>query len=164
MEKIRLHKPSYEELAFRRDFLADAETMAYNHAYGGTIDFPEERWADWYCRWVEEPDKRFYRYLQLEDGTFVGEAAYHWDQELGEYICDVIVTARNRRKGYGAQGLALLCEAAKENGVAKLCDNIAVDNPSVWMFFRAGFHERLRTEDYILVEKELVAQRFSKIL
>ena len=155
MEKISLHKPSYEELTFRKDFLADPETMAYNHAYGGTIDFPVERWADWFRRWVEEPDGRFYRYLRLEDGTFVGEAAYHWDQELGEYICDVIVTARHRRKGYGAQGLALLCGAAKQNGVTRLCDNIAVDNPSVRMFLRAGFRERFRNEEYMLVEKEL---------
>ena len=156
MEKIILHKPAYEELDFRRSFLADAETMAYNHAYGGTIDFPEERWADWYKRWVDEPDRRFYRYLKLEGtNTFVGEAAYHWDEELGEYICDVIVTAQHRRKGYGAQGLALLCEAAKENGVARLCDNIAIDNPSVHMFLRAGFRECSRNEEYVLVEKEL---------
>ena len=155
MGKISLHKPSCTELDFRQSLLADPETMAYNHAYGGTIHFPAERWAGWYYRWVEEPDRRFYRYLQLEDGTFVGEAAYHWDQELGEYICDVIVTARNRRKGFGAQGLALLCEAAKENGVTRLCDNIAVDNPSVRMFLRAGFREKFRNEAYVLVEKEL---------
>ncbi len=156
MEKIILHKPSYEELAFRRSFLADPETMAYNHAYGGTIDFPEERWADWYRRWVEEPDGRFYRYLRLEEtGEFVGEVAYHYDEELGEYLSDVIVAAQYRHRGYGAQGLALLCEAAKENGVARLCDNIVLDNPSVHMFLKAGFRERFRNEEYVFVEKEL---------
>ena len=156
MKKIILHRPAYEELDFRQSFLADPETMAYNHAYGGTLEFPEERWADWYHRWVEEPDGRFYRYLQLEEtGEFVGEAAYHYDSELGEYLCDVIVTARHRRKGYGAQGLALLCEAAKANGAARLCDNIAVDNPSVQMFLKAGFREKLRNKEYVLVEKEL---------
>ena len=105
--KIILHCPAYDELAFRQGFLADPETMAYNHAYGGTLEFPEERWADWHLRWVDKPDRRFYRYLQLEGtGEFVGEAAYHWDEELGEYMCDVIVTARHRRKGYGFRGLA----------------------------------------------------------
>ena len=156
MENVVLHRPAYEELAFRQRFLADPETMAYNHAYGGTIYFPPERWADWYRRWVEEPDRRFYRCLKLEEtGEFVGEAAYHWDTELGEYICDVIVAAQHRRKGYGAQGLALLCGAAEENGVARLCDNIAIDNPSIRMFLEAGFRERYRNEEFVLVRKDL---------
>lgn len=156
MDRVVLHKPGFDELRFRQGLLADAETMAYNHAYGGTIDFPEERWESWYRRWVAEPDGRFYRYLRLEaTGVFVGEAAYHWDEELGEYVCDVIVTAEHRRRGFGAQGLELLCGAARENGVARLCDNIAADNPSVRLFLRAGFRERCRNEAYVLVEREL---------
>lgn len=156
MLKITLHQPSYRELAFRRSLLADGPTMAYNHAYGGTIDFPEEKWADWYRRWVAEPDRRFYRYLKIEGTeTFTGEAAYHWDGEIGEYLCDVVVAARYRRRGYGTQGLVRLCEAAKENGIIRLCDSIAIDNPSIQLFYRAGFRERLRSREYILVEKDL---------
>ena len=41
---LTLYEPKYEELWFRRRMLADAETMAYNHAWGGTVDFPEENW------------------------------------------------------------------------------------------------------------------------
>lgn len=156
MEQVVLYRPALEELSFRRSLLADPETMAYNRAWGGTLDFPEERWADWYRRWVEEPDRRFYRYLRLAGtDTLVGEAAYHWDEELGEYLCDVIVAASCRRRGYGAQGLALLCEAAGENGVQRLCDNIALDNPSAALFLRAGFRERSRNETYLLLEKVL---------
>lgn len=156
MGQLILHFPTYEELSFRQRLLADPETMAYNHAYGGTLDFPEERWAGWYGRWVECPEKRFYRYLCLEGtDTFVGEAAYHYDEELGEYLCDVIVDARYRRRGYGARGLDLLCAAAKENGVTRLCDNIAADNPSVRLFLRCGFRERSRDGETVLVEKEL---------
>ena len=156
MEKIILHRPAYEELAFRRDFLADPETMAYNHACGGTIGFPAERWADWYHRWVEEPDRRFYRYLRLEEtGELVGETAYHYDAELGEYLSDVIIAAQYRHRGYGAQGLALLCEAAKANGVMRLCDNIVIDNPAVRMFLKAGFREQYRNDAFVMLEKEL---------
>lgn len=154
--EVVLHRPAYGELAFRQSLLADGPTMAYNHAYGGTIAFPEEKWADWYRRWVEEPDRRFYRCLRVEEaGTFVGEAAYHWDEEVGEYLCDVVVAAQVRGRGYGTQGLALLCQAAKENGVARLCDKIAIDNPSIRLFHRAGFRERSRNKEYVLVEKEL---------
>ncbi len=157
MCEIILHRPSLGELSFRQRLLKDPETMAYNHAYGGTIDFPRERWSDWYARWVEdETGERFYRCLLCpETGEFVGEAAYHFDSEFGGCVCDVLVSAEERGQGFGRQGLALLCAAAKENGVKRLMDNIAVDNPSVELFRRMGFRERLRTEEYVLMEKEL---------
>lgn len=157
MEKLILYQPRLEELDFRQALLADPETMTYNHAYGGTIDFPRERWADWYARWVENgAGERFYRCLRREsDGKPVGEAAYYRDETFGEYVCDVLVAARYRGRGYGRQGLELLCAAARENGVKRLVDNIAIDNPSVGLFLSAGFRERLRNDEYILVEKEL---------
>lgn len=157
MENVVLYRPELEELTFRQKLLADPQTMAYNHAYGGAIDFPRERWADWYARWLEDgAGKRFYRYLCREsDGKLVGEAAYYRDETFGEYVCDVLVAARYRGQGYGRQGLELLCAAAKKNGVKRLVDNIAIDNPSVSLFVSAGFRERLRKDEYILVEKEL---------
>lgn len=157
MPKIILHRPALEELSFRQAILSDPETMAYNHAWGGTIDFPRARWADWYGRWVEKPGgQRFYRYLyDPEAEKFVGEAAYHWDREMEAYLCDVIVAASCRGRGYGSQGLALLCEAAKANGVARLWDNIALDNPSVSVFLRAGFREVERNEEFVLVARDL---------
>lgn len=157
MERIVLHRPEFDELDFRQRLLSDPETMAYNHAYGGTIPFPAERWADWYARWAGDgAGERFYRYLYCEgEHRPVGEAAYHYDSELGVYICDVIVAASDRGRGFGRQGLELLCVAAKENGVKRLCDNIAIDNPSLSLFLSAGFQERFRNNEYILVEKEL---------
>ena len=155
--ELQLYCPALDELDFRQRLLSDPETMAYNHAYGGTIDFPRARWEDWYARWVENgAGERFYRYLYHTAGrTFVGEAAYHYDSEFGACVCDVLVSAEYRGRGFGRQGLELLCGAARENGVKRLVDNIAVDNPSVKLFLSAGFKERLRTDEYILVEKEL---------
>lgn len=157
MDEIVLYRPELGELSFREKLLGDPVTMEYNHAYGGTIPFPRERWAGWYARWLEDgTGKRLYRYLYHEaGGAFVGEAAYHYDSEFDAYVCDVIVAAEHRGRGFGRQGLELLCRAAKENGVKRLADNIAVDNPSIALFLRAGFREKLRTEEYVLVEKEL---------
>lgn len=56
---IRFHKPLLEELRFRQQLLSDEQTMAYNARWGGAVGFPQERWADWYRRWVEHPDRRF---------------------------------------------------------------------------------------------------------
>lgn len=157
MENVVLYRPRLEELDFRQALLADPETMAYNHAYGGAIDFPRERWADWYARWVEDgTGERFYRYLRREsDGKLMGEAAYRYDDEFVEYVCDVLVAAQYRSRGFGRQGLELLCTAARKNGVKRLVDNIAIDNPSVKLFRQCGFQERLRNDEYILMEKEL---------
>lgn len=157
MSTVTLHRPALEDLSFRQSLLSDPDTMAYNRAWGGTIDFPRERWADWYGRWLEDASgARFYRYLYApQPNVFVGEAAYHLDEELGGYICDVIVSAQYRGRGYGTQGLDLLCQAAKANGVPRLLDNIAVDNPSVSLFLKAGFREIGRNETYILVAKNL---------
>lgn len=157
MEELELYRPVLEELEFREKCLGDPETMSYNHAYGGTIAFPRERWADWYAGWIaDNGGSRYYRYLRLRDsGALVGNIAYHFDEGGGEYMCEVIVAARYRGRGFGRQGLELLCAAAKANGVKRLVDDIAIDNPSVELFRRAGFRERLRTDEYVLMEKEL---------
>lgn len=157
MSTITLHRPAMDELSFRQEWLADPDTMAFNHAYGGTINFPKERWADWYARWVEDATgQRFYRYLyDVGQDAFVGEVAYHFDGELDAYICDVIVPATHRGRGYGSHGLTLLCQAAKERGVIRLQDNIAVDNPSISVFLKSGFREVYRNDKYILVAKDL---------
>ena len=43
MEEIVLKKPTLEEMYFREKLLSNPETMSYNHAYGGTINFPKEQ-------------------------------------------------------------------------------------------------------------------------
>lgn len=96
----------------------------------------------------DDTGERFYRYLHHEAGQeFVGEAAYHYDAEFGGHVCDVLVAAGHRGRGFGRVGLELLCAAAKANGVGRLADNIALDNPSVELFLSDGFQERFRTAE-----------------
>ena len=153
---VSLIVPRLEELWFRQTMLADPETMAYNHAWGGVIPFPRERWQPWYDRWVARPEgQRFYRYVANEAGRFVGEAAYHYDGELGVYLADVIVHAPERGRGYGGAALEALCRAAKDNGLAELRDNIAIDNPAAVFFLRHGFAEEYRTDAIIMLRKQL---------
>ena len=153
---IDLYRPEYRDLWFRQTMMADEETMSYNHAWGGTIPFPEEKWESWYEHWVvNHQGKRFYRYVKKEDGAFVGEIAYHFDDELHGFIADVIIFSRFRGMGFGGQARDRLCAAAKENGVPLLYDDIAIDNPAIGMFLRHGFREAYRTADKIILEKEL---------
>ena len=153
---LTVYEPEYEDLRFRQLMLADEETMSYNHAWGGTIDFPKERWRKWYELWVEQPDgKRYYRYLKNEGGDFIGEIAYHYDSDIRGYAADVIVYSKWRGRGYGAQGLELLCDAARENGIAALYDDIAIDNPAIHLFLKQGFIEEYRTQEKICLRKAL---------
>lgn len=152
---LTLYKPRIEDLWFREQMLGNEQTMAYNHAYGGTVSFPKERWANWYDKWLTEHDnKRFYRYVKADD-TFVGEAAYHFDEERQITIVDVIIDAPYRKKGYGRKALTLLCRAAKEANIHEVYDDIAIDNPSVALFLKCGFSVVLQTEEYVLLKKEL---------
>ena len=152
---LELVVPALEDMWFREKLLADEETMSYNHAWGGTIPFPREDWRDWYDYWVVNHEgRRYYRYLKDEQG-FVGEIAYHYDPEYDGYVANVLVYSEYRGRGYGAQGLALLCDAAKENGIRILYDDIAIDNPAILLFLKQGFCEERRTEEKIILKKEL---------
>lgn len=152
---IEICKPEIEDLWFRQLILSDSETMAYNRAWGGTISFPKERWNAWYASWVECKDgKRYYRYI-MNDGVPVGEMAYHYDDELGGYIANVIVYAKYRGRGIGGRALDLLCSAAKENGICVLYDDISADNPAIRLFLRHGFVETYRTGQKIVLKKRL---------
>ena len=153
---LTLYKPKYEDLWFRQMMLADEETMSYNHAWGGTISWPEEKWMDWYDYWISNPEgKRYYRYLRNNEGQFVGEVAYHDDTDFQHEIADVIIYSPYRRKGYGGKALDLLCQAAKNNGAIVLYDDIAIDNPAIKLFLDHGFTEDYRTEEKVFLRKEL---------
>ena len=153
---LAIYKPEYKDLWFRGTLLADEDTMSYNHAWGGTVSFPEEAWQDWYEYWImNHENRRYYRYLKDENGVFIGEMAYHYDSEYDGYVADVIILAEHRGKGYGSEALDLLCDAAKKNGISVLYDDIAIDNPAVSLFLKHGFSEEYRTEDKIILKKDL---------
>ena len=155
--KVIFYKPHLEDLWFREAMMADPETMSYNQAWGGTIPFPREKWADWYDCWIANPNKCFCRYITTgKSRSFVGEAAYHYDPEMDLYLADVIISARSRRQGFGKAGLLLLCEAAKNETIPELYDNIAIDNPGINLFLQCGFHEEYRTEEIIMLKKQLI--------
>ena len=153
---LTLYEPKYEDLWFRQMLLCDEETMSYNHAWGGTISWPESEWKDWYDYWITNNEgKRYYRYLKNQDGQFIGEIAYHYDADSHYVIADVIIYSQNRRKGYGKEALTLLCSVAKNNGISVLYDDIAIDNPAISLFLKHGFKEEFRTDDKIILRKDL---------
>lgn len=152
---MELYKPKLEELYFREMMLNDIQTMSYNKAYGGTIEFPKEKWQKWYDRWIiNHENKRFYRYIKIND-IFIGNVAYRFDEERSIYIIEIIIYAPYRGKGYGHKALLLLCDMAKANGISELYDDIVIDNPAISLFINCGFEEIGKTNEYIFVKKKL---------
>ena len=154
---LKVVKPKLEDLWFRESMMADIETMSYNDAWGGTIPFPKEDWEEWYTLWVRNSgQERYYRYLKDDaNKVFVGEISYHFDKLRNIYICDVIIKAEFRKQGFGTQGIQLLCEAAKANGVEVLYDDIAADNPSAHLFLKNGFSIEFQNDEILLVKTVL---------
>ncbi len=153
---LKVYKPELKELWFRQLMLSDEETMSYNHTWGGTIPFPEERWAEWYDRWVVRTEgKRYYRYIMDDTGEFLGEIAYHYDLQIDGFVANVLVYANYMGRGIGSAALELLCAYAKENGIRIMYDDIAADNPALSMFIKHGFKEAYRTDEIIVLKKEL---------
>ena len=86
----------------------------------------------------------------------MGEAAYHYDNDLNIYLADIIISARSRRHGYGKAGLEMLCEVAQKEKIPELYDNIAINNPGINLFLQCGFQEEYRTEEIIMLKKVLL--------
>ena len=68
----------------------------------------------------------------------MGEVAYRWDPEYESFIMDVIVHARYRGRG-----------------VATLRDNVALDNPAIGLFLRHGFAEEWRSDEFVMLRRDL---------
>ncbi|MBR7928273.1 GNAT family N-acetyltransferase [Aerococcaceae bacterium zg-ZUI334] len=153
---LKIVRPSIEELWFKQQMMSDEETMSYNHACGGTIAFPKEKWKNWYDYWLLDDERRhYYRYIQDEYGNFVGEIAYHYAVEYNGCVANIIILSKFRGKGYGSQGLTMLCNEARKNGITELYDDIAIDNPSLKLFLKHGFEEIYRTAEKIVLKKAL---------
>lgn len=85
----------------------------------------------------------------------MGEAAYYYDEKREIHICDVIILAKYRNRGFGSAGIRLLCYAAKENGISTLYDDIAADNPSYKLFLKNGFEIDYQDDTVVMVKKNL---------
>ena len=153
---LKLYKPTLFQLDYRQKLLADSATMAYNEPWGGTIDFSRDRWESWASRWLQSDENAFfYRYLQREDGSFVGEAAWRYEESEGCHMLSIIVESCHRRRGYGRQALRLLEQAARAAGIGAVCDHIAHGSTAIDLFLQEGYTKRKEDADGILLYKEL---------
>ena len=106
--------------------------------------------------------------LELKDGYAVIQCVYNVDGQKYEGIDASILDKIHRKKidisdaiyvvnidGYIGNSTRNEIEYAKNNGIKELYDDIAIDNPSINLFLKHVFKEVLRTDEYVLVRKEL---------
>ena len=162
MNAIYLKTPLFAELSYRKQLLADIETMSFNNNFGGTIDFEESKWENWFNKWIGNNDPNYYyAYIyDKETNEPVGEVGYRLDEESGCVMMNIIIEASQRGNGYGSSGLLALVQTAFKDGHNELRDLIYKESiESHSLFEKIGFKcigevddskdYRMAIEDYI---------------
>ena len=86
-------------------------------------------------------ENTFFAYLKDDiKNEFVGYVNYQYNEKDNRYECGVVIEASKRRNGYAKEGLKLLCNYAKEQGIKSLYDNFEIDRESTLKVFESiGF-------------------------
>ena len=151
---LKLHVPGIREMDYRQKLLAQPETMSYNanmpyEADGydvktGCIDFPIQDWRYWRDVWLWHEPSRYSAYiLNEETGDFVGEACYYYDMEEDMHGVGVIIEAKHRNQGFGAEAVRLIArQAIKHPEVDCLFMHLPTNRENaIRMALTAGFTE-----------------------
>lgn len=145
--ELRLYIPKPEDGWFYIQMLSDPATMAYNAPWfppDGCIPGAEEKWKDLQADWIGHEPERFYAYLQRKsDGAFVGDVNFHYTPERDWWDMGILLYAPERGKGYGRQGLRLLCDRVfRVNGIARLHNEFEPSRAAALRIHKAvGFRE-----------------------
>ena len=111
--KLSCITPKKEDLWYRKSIVEDELTMEFNN---GTVPFPEEKWDDWYARWIGNGNPNFwYAYLVDNDSKeYVGEIAYRKRNDEEDFATlNIIVEHKHRGKGYAVMAVNLLKKVFK---------------------------------------------------
>ena len=88
----------------------------------------------------EKKENKFFAYLKdTKTNEFIGYVNYQFDSSENYYDCGILIEASKRGKGYSKEGLKLLCEAAKKNGIKELYDSFEKDRYHAKVFEDVGF-------------------------
>ena len=150
MSKVYLKVPGIDEMKYRKEWMNDPLTMAYNAGFDldlkgydkntGTIFRTDEDLLEWYNKWIDhEPDKYFaYIYVEgIEEP--VGEIYYYPDGDV--HSMGIMIDYKFRGKGYSYNALIELKKIAFEkNKISELSDMIPLDRVfAIKAFKKAGF-------------------------
>ena len=162
MSQLKLHIPSEDELVYRRQLIADEDTMAYNMGYGDnggcTYHQTTAQVRQWYQVWNKD-NEHFYAYIvRTEDNTYIGEVNVHKSSNADWYEMGIVLETKYRGMGYAVEALKLLLKYAFETLGAQVVHNDFEETrtAAVRTHLSAGFTEYAKHDGIIelLITKE----------
>ena len=152
--EIKEYTPIIDDLWFREELLSDEKTMSFNHAYGGIIQFPKERWTEWYNKWISKEPDRYFAYIYVDKiKEPIGEIYYYPDGDI--HSMGILVVDKYRGKGYSYPALMELEKVAFEkNNINELSDMVPLD--------RVGAIKTFKKAGFIHTDKEVIEKVFDK--
>ena len=169
MKNVELYVPKIEDLWFRKLCMSDPKTMNYNAGYDvsyeryhyetGCIDFPEDKWEEWFETKMKNPDF-FYAYIyDKESNEFVGYLNFKKNLQTQKATMGIVVKSEYHGQGYMRPAMKLLIETAKAQGVKTLTDTVPeVRERALKVFYDLGFK---KVGEYVgskFGKKEIVAE------
>ena len=163
-KSLSLYIPKIEDYWYEEKLQSDAKTMSYNAGYDvsyygyhyetGCIDFPKERWKE--TEKKRQSKKRFFAYLKDEiSNEFVGYVNYQYNEKNNRYECGILIEASKRKQGYAHQGLKLLCNYAKAQGIKSLYDNFETDRENTLKVFESMGFKVIKKTTWKKFDKEV---------
>lgn len=152
MKNVELVIPKVNDLWFREECMSDPKTMNYNAGYNvsyfgyhyetGCIDFPKEKWKEWFDTKLKNP-YFFYAYILDKDTkNFVGYVNYNMNPETKKASMGIVVKSEYQGQGYMRPAMKLLVQTAKLNGVKALTDTVPeTREKALKVFYDLGFNK-----------------------
>ena len=150
MSNIELVVPNKEDMCYREKCMSDPETMSYNAGYDvsydgyhydtGCIDFPKEKWEDWYNVKMTNPNF-YYAYIKdVDTNEYVGYLNFNLDSNTGHATMGIVIESTHRGKGYMKPALIRMINVAKAKGVKVLTDTVPENRVGALnVFYSLGF-------------------------
>lgn len=133
--------------------MSQPDTMNYNKGYDiwfegyhkdtGCIDFPQNKWTEWYSYMVNNKPKCFYAYItRKKDNTFIGEVNIHWNNDMKWYEMGIVLESKYRGMRYSVEALKKLIQVAFDeyNAPAVHNDFEIIREAAIALHKAAGFN------------------------
>ena len=174
MKNVVLVIPKIDDLWYREQCMADPNTMSYNAGYDvsyagyhydtGCIDFPEDKWEDWYNTKMTKPNFYYAYILDEESNEFVGYLNFNLDSNTGFATMGIVIEGVHRGKGYMRPALKAMIDIAKEKGVKVLTDTVPENRVgALKVFYDMGFIVNSKFDGKKFGEIEVVNEIHLKI-
>ena len=153
-KSVYLKKPSFYELSLTKDLLSDKLTMSFNDKWGGTVDFDNSKWANFFSEYIDDKNDNEYFHIYNIENIFVGEISTRYDSKYDSYMLNIKVKYEFRGNDYAKDALSVFLDYLFNNKkIEKIVNDVALDNKAAIEFLKKmGFCETGENKDVKILE------------